>query len=116
MKPWVVLQHVAWEGPGLIAAAASAHGIALEVRRLDLGEPVPPPEALDEIGGVVVMGGPMSAWEEAEYPFLCQEKGLLRAAVAAGKPVLGVCLGAQLLAAALGARVERGAAPELVPG
>lgn len=116
MRPWALLQHVAWEGPGLIAPAAHEHGISLDVRRLDLGAAVPAPDALPGFGGLVVMGGPMSVWEEAAFPFLGDEKLLLRAAVAAGTPVLGVCLGAQLLAAALGARLERGPAPEVGAG
>lgn len=116
MKPWAVLQHVAWEGPGLVAAAARTHGIALDVRRLDLGARVPAPDALPCFGGVVVMGGPMSVWEEDAFSFLRDEKRLLRTAVAAGTPVLGVCLGAQLLAAALGALVQRGPAAEVGAG
>jgi len=73
----------------------------MAVTRLDLGEPLP--EAFDAL---VVMGGPMSVHDEAEYGFLAPEKALLAAALGAGKPVLGVCLGAQMIADVLGARVS----------
>lgn len=107
---WTVLQHVPWEGPGTIADEAAARGIRLGVVRLDRGEPVPPAEAL---GGVIVMGGPMSVHDTSDHPHLVHERRLLRDAVERGLPILGVCLGAQLLAAALDARVERGPLPEI---
>ena len=110
MDRWVVVQHVAWEGPGLIAAEAESRGIVLDVRRMDRGDPLPQAE---EIGGVVVMGGPMGVYEVEKHPCLAEEQALLRSAVDRRVPVLGVCLGAQLLAAALGARVFRGPSPEI---
>lgn len=97
-----VLQHVEFEGPGRIAAWAGLHGINLTKTRLYEGEPLPEPESCD---AVVVMGGPMNIYEHAEYPWLPSEKAFLAAFVATGKPVLGVCLGAQLLADVLGAKV-----------
>jgi GMP synthase (glutamine-hydrolysing) len=66
-----------------------------------------------EFDGVVSMGGPMSVYQPQEYPFISKELALLRAAVKAGTPVLGVCLGAQLLAAALGAPVKPAAQKEI---
>jgi GMP synthase (glutamine-hydrolysing) len=107
---WALVQHVAFEGPGTIGAVAAEHGIALDVRRMDLGHPLPSVEQLD---GLVVMGGPMNAFDDADHPHLAAERALLGAAVGRGLPVLGVCLGAQLLAAALGASVLRGDAPEI---
>lgn len=112
-RSWSILQHVAWEGPGLIADAARAHGVPIEVRRMDRGDAVP---RVGDIAGVIVLGGPMGVRDASSLPFLAAEQGLLRAAVEHGLPVLGVCLGAQLLAAALGARVEKGPAPEIGPG
>ena len=85
-------------------------GIALEIFRMDRGESVPP---ADEIGGVVVMGGPMSVHDTADHPHLVHERRLLRDAAERELPILAVCLGAQLLAAALDARVERGPVPEI---
>jgi GMP synthase-like glutamine amidotransferase len=108
--PWALLQHVAWEGPGTIADEAAERGVTLELFRMDRGEPVPP---ADEIGGVVVMGGPMSVHDTADHPHLVHERRLLRDAAERDLPILGVCLGAQLLAAALDARVERGPVAEV---
>jgi imidazolonepropionase-like amidohydrolase/GMP synthase-like glutamine amidotransferase len=77
---------------------------------MDRGERVP---AADGLGGVIVMGGPMSVHDTAGHPHLVHERRLLRDAVERDLPILGVCLGAQLLAAALDARVERGPLPEV---
>lgn len=106
----VVVQHVDFEGPGLIGAVLSARGADLRVVRTDEGDPLP---AVGELDVLVVMGGPMGAHDDSAYPHLAGERELLAAAVAAGLPVLGVCLGAQLLAAALGGTVSRGRAPEV---
>ena len=109
-RPWVVVQHVPFEGPGLIAAVAGARAIRLDVRHMERGDPLPD---VADVGGLIVMGGPMGAGDTAVHPHLAREQELLRAAVERDLPVLGVCLGAQLLAAALGARVTKGASPEV---
>ena len=101
------------EGPGSITTAAARHGAPLRVCHPYLGEPLP---SLEELRGLVVMGGPMGVSDTASDPYLADELELLASAVAAGRPVLGVCLGAQLLAAALGGTVYRGARPEIGPG
>ncbi len=108
-RRWVVLQHVAWEGPGLIASAARDRGLAVEIHRVDLTPAIPGSEDLD---GLVVMGGPMGAYETEKYPFLEQECVLISEMIRNCRPVLGVCLGAQLLAKSLGARVFPGPASE----
>ena len=108
--PWLLVQHVAHEGPGAIGAAVADTGAGLTVLRMDRGDPLPPPAAVHDVAGLVVMGGPMSVHDD--LPWLADERALLRQAVEAGLPVLGVCLGAQQLAAALGAPVSTGPAPE----
>lgn len=107
---WFILQHVAWEPAGLVGEVARERGVLIEVRRMDQGAAVPP---IDDVAGVIAMGGPMGVRDAPSLPFLGAEMTLLRAAVERGRPVLGICLGAQLLAAALGARVEKGGAPEV---
>lgn len=96
------LEHVAFEGPGNIAAWARARGHEFLRTRLYAGEPLPDPA---EFALLVVMGGPMSVHDEADFPWLAAEKEWLKQVIARGRSVLGVCLGAQLLAEALGAPV-----------
>ena len=108
--PWVVLQHVPYEGPGALAPAIREAGADLQLVRIDNGDAVPSPDDVGAIAGLVVMGGPMGVHDD--LPWLEAERALLRAAVDAALPVLGVCLGAQQLAAALGAEVVAGAEPE----
>lgn len=107
----LAVQHVAVEPPGAIEAAVRAAGLAFSVVRVDRGEPVP--RSADGLGGLVVMGGPMGVRDAGRLPHLGDELRLLESALARGIPVLGVCLGSQLLAAALGATVERGPRPEI---
>jgi GMP synthase (glutamine-hydrolysing) len=107
---WVVLQHVEWEGPGIIAREAEKRGCEVDIRRLDREDEIP---TVDHRGGLVVMGGPLGAYEEDRYPFLRKECELLRAVTRHGAPVFGVCLGAQLLAKALGAKVFPGHGAEI---
>jgi len=109
----VLAQHAPHEGPGLVAPALAAAGIGLDVVRLDRGDDLP---ALDDLGGVVSRGGAMGVHDEAEFAWLAPERRWLAAAVEAGLAVLGVCLGAQQLAAALGAEVVTGPAPEVGTG
>lgn len=105
-----ILQHVPFEGPGSIAAWLTARGADVGCTRLFAGDPLP--RAADA-GALIALGGPMSVNDEAELDWLRPEKRLLRDAAERGVPVLGVCLGAQLIASALGARVYPGAAREI---
>lgn len=107
---WAVIQHVSYEGPGALAGAITDTGAELMIVRVDTGDAVPTPDAVTAMAGLVVLGGPMGVHEE--QPWLEAERALLRAAVDTGLPVLGVCLGAQQLAAALGAEVVTGPEPE----
>jgi GMP synthase-like glutamine amidotransferase len=109
-RPWAIVQHVAHEGPGLLGQALTDAAIRHHVVRVDLGAPLPRPEA---IAGLVVLGGPMGVHDVAVHPWLEPERALLAGAVELGLPVLGVCLGAQQLAAALGAEVTTGMHPEV---
>jgi len=88
-------------------------GIATSTVRLDLGEALPP---VHELGGLVVLGGPMGVHDGDAFAWLAPERDLLRDAVTLDLPVLGVCLGAQQLAAALGAEVTTGPVEEVGPG
>ena len=96
------LQHVPFEGPGHIKAWLDAAGYSLTCSRLFESISFPQPEAVDLL---IVMGGPMSVNDEGDYPWLAPEKAFIAQVITAGRPVLGICLGAQLIAASQGARV-----------
>lgn len=98
------LQHADEDGPGTLLDAVQAHGLAQRGTRLHLGEPLPPLDAFDVL---IPLGGPMNIHAHAEHTWLAAEKALLREAIAAGKRLFGICLGAQLLADALGGEVAR---------
>ncbi len=106
----LVLQHIACEPPGVYEEVLRERGAEIHRVELDEGEPLPGRRDFDAI---VCMGGPMSAVDDAELPWLSAEKRLIAEAVHAGTPFWGVCLGVQLLAAGLGARVYPGPAPEV---
>ncbi|MET0792988.1 MAG: gamma-glutamyl-gamma-aminobutyrate hydrolase family protein [Polyangiaceae bacterium] len=105
MKKAVVLKHVEFEGPSRIATLLAERECAIDTRSLYRGDPVPTRLSQDQL--LIVMGGPMGVadLEGAQFPFLKRELELLRNCIAIGSPVLAVCLGAQLLAHAAGARV-----------
>src|SRR4029453_6470322 len=93
---WLVLRHTPTEGLGLLAN--SLRDLGIHHRYLDIARGEPLPRDLRGVGGLIVLGGPMSAYEGDKYPFLGQESGLIERALNAGRPVLGICLGAQLVA------------------
>ncbi|HEX6791722.1 MAG TPA: type 1 glutamine amidotransferase [Candidatus Krumholzibacteria bacterium] len=98
------LQHVSYEPAAGISTWAHARGHEFTVTRLFANEPLPELSTMDAL---VVMGGPMGVHDDALYPWMRGEKHVVAAALEAGKPVLGVCLGAQMIAHASGARVYR---------
>ena len=107
----LVITHTDAEGPGALAEWLPAAGLDLEIVEAWRGAEVPSALRHDAL---VVMGGPQQAYDDSSAPWLAVTKELLRSAAAGGAPVLGICLGAQLLAAATGGTVAPGAAgPEL---
>ena len=105
-----VLQHVRFEGIGSIQAWMDSHGASVYTTRLFAGETLP---LLDDFDWLIVMGGPMSVNDEKAYAWLKPEKRLISKAIKSGKTVLGICLGAQLIASALGAPVYPNASKEI---
>jgi GMP synthase-like glutamine amidotransferase len=98
------LQHVSFEPAARISDWSHARGHEFTVTRLFGAEPLPELAAIDAL---VVMGGPMGVHDDADHPWMRGEKHLIAAAIETGLPVLGVCLGAQLIAHVSGARVYR---------
>jgi GMP synthase-like glutamine amidotransferase len=110
MMRMAVLQHVEFEGPAAVADWAAARACPLRVFHLYCDTTLP---SLADFDMLTVMGGPMSANDEAQLGWLGPEITLVREAIAANKTLLGICLGAQIIAKALGARVYRGSAKEI---
>ncbi len=106
VKRALILQHVPFEGPAAIGDVCRDAGLEIEVRRLDLGDAVPVTVSAQEL--LVVMGGPMGVGDigSPDFPFLEREVELVRRCVADHAPILGVCLGAQLIAHAASAPVQ----------
>jgi len=96
-----ILQHGPDEGPGIIPAIFREKSIPHEIVRLYEGEDVPATSG----SGFIILGGQMSVNDEREYPFLAAEKTLIRSSMKEGNRVLGLCLGAQLIASAMGSQV-----------
>ena len=107
----MVLRHVAFEDPGLLAPALARAGWQydiLEAATADLTQ-----QTIADADLLVVLGGPISVGDVDDYPFLTREVALLEKRLAGNRPTLGVCLGSQLMAAALGARVYAGPVKEI---
>ena len=96
------LQHVPFEDTGCIRPWAESAGHAISVTRFYRDDKLP---AVEEFDWLIIMGGPMGVYDEDQHPWLATEKGFIRQAIQKRKFVLGICLGAQLIADVLGARV-----------
>ena len=109
MKPVAIFRHAASEGPGYFATYLTRHEVPWRVIKVDEGEPVP--ASPREFSGLAFMGGPMSVNDDLAW--IAAELRLVRSAVDSGVPVLGHCLGGQLIARALGGKVTRNPVKEI---
>ncbi len=106
----LVTKHVNMEGPGLIEDCLRQENIPYDVFNLESGSRLPKPDNLTHL---VILGGPMNVYEEDRYPFLAAEDLFIKEAIQRGKSILGICLGAQLIAKALGAKVSKAPMKEI---
>ncbi|MEW6121026.1 MAG: type 1 glutamine amidotransferase [Pseudomonadota bacterium] len=106
----LVFQHAASEHPGSFRDMMRSDGFQWDTVALDEGDRIPSPAGYDAL---MVLGGPMDVWDDDILPWLRAEKAFIRDWVNAGRPYLGICLGHQLLADALGGTVEKMARPEV---
>jgi GMP synthase (glutamine-hydrolysing) len=104
MRRVLVFQHVAVEPLGTLLPLLRSYG--LRIRYVNFERDCDATPSVDGYDGLIVLGGPMSAWDDARYPHLAREVAAIEAALANETPVLGICLGAQLLARSLGAEVR----------
>jgi len=111
MKEVLVFQHDPFEDLGFFSEVLEKQRTVYRVLRLFHGEM--PAEDWERIGALIILGGPMSVNDEEEYPFLRWEKRIIRAAIDEAVPVVGICLGAQLIAATLGTLVYHGRVKEI---
>lgn len=100
----LVIQHIGFEDLGTLAPALISADFAIEYRQAGVTDLSQPPTA----DLLIVLGGPIGVYEQTRYPFLADELRLITEWIAAGKPIIGICLGAQLMAAAMGATVFPG--------
>ncbi len=107
----VVIQHCPPEGPAVLGTTLQGYGHCLYTVKPYAGQPLPP--IAPGVDGVIAMGGPMNVDQTDQYPWLQDELQYLQAAHEAGVPIVGICLGAQLIAAALGGQVGAMAQPEV---
>lgn len=108
-----IIQHVDFEGPGIIPDLLEEAGYPWQIRRVFDGQALPESPELAKSSGLILMGGPMNVDQTETYPWLTQELILVRRAIQEHLPVLGICLGAQIIAASLGAGVQPMEEPEI---
>lgn len=107
----LVVQHVPHEGPGTIGPLAGKEGFEAVLLKVYRNERIP--DRINGYSALIVLGGPMGVYEDDIYPFIKDELRLIRSALKERTPVLGICLGSQLLARAAGAEVYRGGKKEI---
>lgn len=105
-----IFQHVPFEGPGTISTWLKTQHAEISYTRFFEGE-IPPP--LEDVDLLIIMGGPMSVNDMVQFPWLRIEKEFIRRAVEADIPILGICLGAQLIASAQGALIRQNPSKEI---
>jgi GMP synthase-like glutamine amidotransferase len=106
----LIIKHVDIEGPGLIEYCLDQEKIPYQILNLNSNIHLP---KLDDFTHIIILGGPMNVYEEDRYPFLKDEDLFIKEAIQRGKSVLGICLGAQLIAKALGAKVFKAPVKEI---
>ncbi len=106
----LIIQHVDIEGPGLIEDCLREEQVPYQILNLERCVHLPKPR---DCRGIIILGGPMNVYEEDRYPFLREEDLFIKEAIQRGKVVLGICLGAQLMAKALGAKVTKAPVKEI---
>src|SRR3990172_7495793 len=106
----LIIKHVDIEGPGLIKDYLTQENIPYQMINLGAGGHLP---KLDDWTHIVILGGPMNVYEEDRHPFLRKEDLFIKEAIQRGKSILGICLGAQLIAKALGAKVLKAPVKEI---
>ena len=104
------IQHVRFEGPAFLETWATGQGHAFRGTRLCDGDPLP---SVEEFEWLIILGGPMGVDDDERYPWMSAEKQLIEQAVKANRWVLGICLGAQMIAHVLGAKVTRNTHKEI---
>ena len=109
MKPVRIFRHIACEGPGYLGTLLDKQHVPYEIIRIDDNQPVP--QSLDDVSGLVFMGGSMSVNDPLDW--IAAEVKLIKAARQQDMPMLGICLGSQLIARALGVTVGKGKGMEI---
>ncbi len=110
MMKVLIIKHIGIEGPGLIEFYFRKENITYQIINLEKGDPFP---KLDHLSLIILLGGPMNVYEEDRYPFLKEEDLFIKEAIERRKSILGICLGAQLIAKALGAKVFKAPIKEI---
>jgi len=105
-----IFQHIEFEGPGILLDLLKARGHNIHIVKLFAGDPIPHE---DDVDFAIMLGGPMSVLDEAAYPYFVREKELCKDMVQLGKPLLGICLGAQMIASAFRAAILKSPEKEI---